>query len=124
MRKQCAPGAAIVLLLATAGSAWAVDNSPGTSQQCMCLCHTPAGTDVANTYAMPGSGCGGLDNRTCNVENPQTHLIETGSIIGCAAVASGGAGSQAESLQDPGTGPALPPRLTVQPLTTVPVLRQ
>lgn len=58
----------------------------GVTTRCTCTCMAPSGIGGIllkdNTYNVPGA-CGGLNGRTCNVDNPNTGGVATGELIGC-----------------------------------------
>lgn len=73
----------VALLAASAAApASALDNVVIGNGVCSCMCET-ANTGSYNDYDSRGYGCGALEGRTCNNENPQTGLIETGRLWGC-----------------------------------------
>ena len=75
--------AGALILASTTLPALALDNSTIGSIRCQCFCES-ANTGSFNVYDIAGSSCGPLENRTCNVENPQTGLIETGRVWACS----------------------------------------
>ena len=83
MSKHRVFGASIVLLLASLSPALALDNVVIGDGRCDCMCET-ANTSNYNEYDSAGYGCGALENKTCNSENPATGLIETGRLWGCS----------------------------------------
>jgi hypothetical protein len=99
---------ALVPVLAT--SAQARDNNEIFGFQCECWCAT-GNLFTSNYYYDLGLGCGALNNRTCNVENPQTGLIETGRTTSCAPAREPAdiGGVQPGGILDPGssTGPGV-----------------
>jgi hypothetical protein len=105
-------GAAIAVMLAALAPAQARDNET-FGFQCECWCHT-SNTSTPQFYYDLGLGCGVLNNRTCNIENPQTGLIETGRTDSCspAREPAGTGGLQPGGILDPGSsttpGPAAP----------------
>ena len=83
MSKHRVFGASIVLLLASLSPALALDNVVIGDGRCDCMCET-ANAGNYGTYDSVGYGCGALNNKTCNIENPNTGLIETGRLWGCS----------------------------------------
>jgi|HigsolmetaAR201D_1030396.scaffolds.fasta_scaffold107649_1 hypothetical protein len=126
MDRRILLGMAAVLLAASAAPAAARDNIVVGDGRCDCFCET-ANAGSYNTYDSVGYGCGALENRTCNIENPQTGLIETGRLWGCSP-ANGQSISTGTLTLDPGTtgggggsGPRIQPGL-IGPLNGI--LRQ
>jgi hypothetical protein len=78
---KCLLGAAVGALLSAGAPAFALDDRP-FGFECECVCETASGISY-QYYRDLGLGCPVLNNRTCNVENPQTGLIETGRTFGC-----------------------------------------
>jgi hypothetical protein len=74
---------AAAALLAGVTPAAALDNVVIGSGRCDCMCET-ANAGNYGTYDSVGYGCGALEGKTCNIENPQTGLIETGRLWGCS----------------------------------------
>jgi hypothetical protein len=81
MHKLIAAAAALILAPITL-PAWALDDNPVGSMRCQCYCES-ANTGSFNVYGIAGSSCGPLEGRTCNIENSQTGLIETGRVAAC-----------------------------------------
>lgn len=91
MRSWAVTGAAAVLV-ASLTPAFAVDNDPvtdGDSGSCTCVCMTPNSNELM-FYPSQGSSCSALNNRTCNAEHSETHIIETGTTAGCSAASPAG----------------------------------
>jgi hypothetical protein len=69
-----------------AGPAMALPKS-GTNVSCTCGCNAPNGYQgyfqTWNTYTIPGTSCAPIIGKTCNIENPISHIIQTGAIIDC-----------------------------------------
>lgn len=61
----------------------------GTGTKCDCLCEAPSGVNPFgtiqsfNTYDSHGLGCDALVGATCNVSNPNTGGVATGSVRAC-----------------------------------------
>lgn len=110
--------ASVVLLVSSASAAMALDNVVVGDGRCLCMCET-ANSGYYGTYDSVGYGCGALENRTCNIENPNTGLIETGRLWGCSpASSSSGNGRPATGgiLTPGGSGP-----VTVRPGLAAPI---
>lgn len=110
-------GLATALALVAATPGHALDNGPVGSSRCDCMCET-ANTGYYGTYDSRGYGCAALENRTCNIENPATGLIETGRLWGCGPTRTDAvsAGALLNNLLEQGTwqapgGNALPASL-------------
>jgi hypothetical protein len=82
MEKPTLIAALAGLLVATATPALALDNNLGVSNRCDCLCQAP---NVENFVMYQGNGlsCVLFEGRACNIQNPETQLIETGRTFGC-----------------------------------------
>jgi hypothetical protein len=55
---------------------------------CSCMCDAPTGAGGSfmqvQTYTAPeGSHCGDLEGATCNLDNPYTGGVATGSLLAC-----------------------------------------
>ncbi|MEZ5670024.1 MAG: hypothetical protein R3F55_21825 [Alphaproteobacteria bacterium] len=72
-----------VAAIAAASPALALDNVGGGGSRCDCYCET-ANSGYYGEYDSVGYGCAALENKTCNIENPNTGLIETGRLWGCS----------------------------------------
>lgn len=103
----------VLLLCASAGNALALDNNTGPGGTCGCICTASNGMSSIMNYDSHGYACSAFENRTCNVEDDQTHLIVTGQTWGCTARTGSGAASgatQNDAVLDPGAGGAAQPR--------------
>ena len=86
-------GIAVFFIAANAPTAQALPKQ-GTGGKCDCLCEAPSGVNpfgviqTFNTYDSHGLGCGALVGATCNVNNPNTGGIATGSVKTCAPVSN------------------------------------
>jgi len=109
-------GMAAALMMASVAPAAALDNSPVGGGRCECFCD--AGPGGFTTYDNPGS-CGALTNKTCNMEDPATGGIRSGTLIGCwpEGSTSGQAQILGGAVLDPGNGGQ-----TVRPGLTAPLL--
>ena len=64
----------------------------GTGGKCDCVCEAPSGINsfgviqTFNTYHSHGLGCDALVGATCNVSNPNTGGVATGSVKACTTV--------------------------------------
>jgi hypothetical protein len=93
----------------------------GHDGQCHCMCDAPSG-NFAGNYYNPGSlSCNAFIGATCNIENPDTGLIETGKLSSCSTVftwdrtnALQGQGTLGTLTVDPGPAPQ-PPLLRFTP---------
>ncbi|MGF1624165.1 MAG: hypothetical protein ACFCVH_04725 [Alphaproteobacteria bacterium] len=105
MDKRHLFGMAAALMMASAAPAAALDNTTVGGGRCECFCD--AGPGGFMTYDSPG-GCGALTNRTCNLEDPASGGIRSGSLIGCWPEGTGSGQAQAQILGgavlDPGSG--------------------
>ena len=103
-------GMAAAVLIAGVGPAAALDNVVVGDGRCDCMCET-ANTGHYGTYDSVGYGCAALENKTCNIENPQTGLIETGRLWGCSPTRDNLQSSiQGGLLLDSGDGGGQPSR--------------
>lgn len=87
MNKRHLPALAVVLLLAGAAPAAAVDNSGPGDGGCICACVLGDGWMNVDSlvYATPAGGCQALSSRTCNVEDPtQYNAVRSGRLANCA----------------------------------------
>jgi hypothetical protein len=60
---------------------------------CSCICLAPSGINggtlvSTQTYNSQGYSCSAFENATCNIDNPYTGGIATGSLMGCMKAAS------------------------------------
>jgi hypothetical protein len=60
----------------------------GSGGRCSCMCIAPSGVNGGslvsiNTYNSQGYSCGAFEGKTCNLDNPYTGGVSTGSLIGC-----------------------------------------
>ena len=96
--------ATALTLVAATTPALALDNVVVGDGRCDCMCET-ANTGYYGTYDSRGYGCGALENRTCNIENPATGLIETGRLWGCSPTRTDAvsAGALLNNLLEQGT---------------------
>ena len=76
---------------------------------CGCFCMAGSSPQIAN-YTLSIFSCFGLNGRTCNVEDPETHQILTGKLEFCDE----GARSTVPVYQPP-VGPGRPPVYTPPP---------
>lgn len=58
------------------------------SGKCRCMCIAPSGVNggsliSVNDYNSQGYSCGAFEGKTCNLNNPYTGGVSTGSLIGC-----------------------------------------
>jgi hypothetical protein len=58
--------------------------------KCTCMCIAPSGVNGGslvsiNTYNSQGYSCGAFEGKTCNLDNPYTGGVSTGSLIGCGS---------------------------------------
>jgi len=83
MDRRILASIAAALLAASAAPAAALDNGVTSDTRCQCFCDTGI-TASYDTYDSRGYGCGALEGRTCNIENPQTGLIQTGRLLYCS----------------------------------------
>jgi hypothetical protein len=51
---------------------------------CTCVCSTESGVHEGRTYDYPGGSCGKLDGIVCQIGDPSTGGIRTGSLFGCS----------------------------------------
>ena len=111
---------AILIGVVAAHTAWALPKK-GHDGQCYCLCDAPSGNFAGNYYNPNGLGCGAFEGATCNIENPETHIIETGKLSSCSTVftwdRTNALQSQGTLTVDPGPAPQ-PPLLRFNPGTT------
>lgn len=87
MDKRQLSAIAVVLLMAGAAPASALDNAAGADGGCMCACVLGDGWMNVDSlvYATPAGGCSALSNRTCNVEDPtQNNAVRSGRLANCA----------------------------------------
>ena len=70
---------AILIGVVAAHAAWSLPKK-GHDGQCYCLCDAPSGNFAGNYYNSNGLSCNAFMGATCNIENPETHLIETGKL--------------------------------------------
>jgi hypothetical protein len=110
MDKRHLFGMAAALLIAGAAPTAAVDNATGDATQCICWCSLRGGGIVADLiYNAPASGCGALQGKTCNVEDPyEPVIIRQGWLNGCEPHVemeqSAVPGDQDGWVADPGEG--------------------
>jgi hypothetical protein len=122
LRPLTAVTTAFVLATITANAGWALPKK-GHDGQCYCLCDAPSGNFAGNYYNPNGLGCGAFQGATCNIENPDTHIIETGKISSCSTVfdptayRANAVRAQGTLTVDPGPAPQ-PPLLHTTPGTT------
>ena len=80
-----------VLIAANAPTAQALPKQ-GTGGKCDCVCEAPSGVSPTgfiqtfNTYNAHGLGCDALVGATCNISNPNTGGVATGSVKACMTV--------------------------------------
>ena len=61
--------------------------------QCACICEAPSGTAPGGklyasvNYASRGYSCDAFNGATCNIDNPITGGVATGSLLGCGNAA-------------------------------------
>jgi hypothetical protein len=58
----------------------------GGAKTCTCLCNAEAngsGYGTIASYNANGMSCGAFNGRACNIEDPSTGLIRTGSLVAC-----------------------------------------
>ena len=85
----------------------------GTGTKCDCLCEAPSGIAPGgtihsfNTYDSHGLACEAFVGATCNLENPNTGGIATGSLLFC--------GDASTTARHPATI-TLPTGVTIHPL--------
>jgi hypothetical protein len=88
---QMSLGIAVLFALTTWDIASAKPKGLGGGQ-CTCMCMAPSGIGGQlvsfQTYNSQGYSCVAFENRTCNVDNPYTGGVSTGSLIGCASAAT------------------------------------
>ncbi|MEQ9813158.1 MAG: hypothetical protein RLO50_10270 [Azospirillaceae bacterium] len=83
----------------------------GGGASCACVCSTVDGNLGFIDYTPVNGSCGGLLNRTCNVEDSETHLIRSGRVLLCDLEQSSDAAGQRADTADPnppGGGTVLP----------------
>ena len=98
-------GTAIAVILTASAPAQARDNDI-FGFQCSCECETSAGVSAQQFYRDLGLGCGALNNRTCNIEDPQTGQIRSGRTWGCSPAHEPlNGGAQSNGVLDPGNQP-------------------
>jgi hypothetical protein len=85
LRPLTAVTMAFIVATIAGNAAWALPKK-GHDGQCHCLCDAPSGNFAGNYYNPGGLSCGVFEGRTCNIENPETHIIETGKISSCSTV--------------------------------------
>ena len=79
---------ACALLIGVAQTATALPKQ-GAGTQCDCMCVAPSGVAPGgviysfNTYDPHGLSCFALEGLTCNLDNPNTGGVATGSVQGC-----------------------------------------
>jgi len=84
----------------------ALQNDP-IYNQCACACVLPGESfgvidEVSNTAGVP---CGAYNNKTCNVEDPQTGGIRTGTLKYCGGFKPGGIKGMGRVRPPIGTNP-------------------
>lgn len=60
---------------------------------CHCVCDFPSGGNVMITYNYPVALCGSYNGKTCNVEDPGTGGVRSGTLDLCGWVGSSEEGS-------------------------------
>jgi hypothetical protein len=98
LRPQALSLALLVLpLLGGAQEASALPKQGSGAGQCRCMCVAPSGVNGGslisdNLYNSQGYACSAFEGATCNLNNPYTGGVSTGSLIGCqdASKSSGG----------------------------------
>jgi hypothetical protein len=94
----------------------------GHDGQCHCICDAPSGNFAGNYYNPNGFSCNAFMGATCNIENPDTGLIETGKLTSCSTVFTWDRSSALQSTLgtltvDPGPAPQPQPLLRFTPGT-------
>jgi len=85
-RRSITPLLVLVAISIAPEPASARQKKPGINQiTCGCTCMTPGFLEPVE-YKTSGS-CGGLNNKTCNVEDPQGN-IRTGKLASCSQAAN------------------------------------
>jgi hypothetical protein len=74
--------AALAVMLITGTPALALDNGLLNGGTCDCLCTAP-NVESFVPYRSNFLSCVLFEGRTCNIQNPETQLIETGRTSGC-----------------------------------------
>jgi hypothetical protein len=70
------------VLLVTPGQARI--KKPGLGNvTCGCTCILANGTQKQGTYDPKGTSCTVLERKTCNIEDPVTHLVSSGTLEYC-----------------------------------------
>jgi hypothetical protein len=88
IRNSLKLAALFYFILAVPQLAHALPKQGGGSGKCSCMCVAPSGVNggslvSVNTYNSQGYSCGAFEGRTCNLDNPYTGGVSTGSLIGC-----------------------------------------
>ena len=73
-------GALAVVAASQAAVALPKQNSNG---RCLCMCAGIQGPYPVMSYDSKGYGCAALNGTTCNVDDPQTGGVQTGTNEGC-----------------------------------------
>lgn len=84
-------GAVILLSLAVGLPQFALakpKSGSGGSAKCACMCVAPSGFNGGSlvkvqNYDSKGYACSAFEGVTCNMDNPYTGGVSTGSLIGC-----------------------------------------
>src|SRR3989442_1353579 len=74
----------VLCVFVAADTSWARDKNLLGSDQCICFCNTGTVIRSSNSYDNHGLPCGAFNNKTCNAENPETHLIQGGKTEDCS----------------------------------------
>jgi hypothetical protein len=96
MKRQIRNCLKIVFLCAFVGTTPYIASAKpkgGGAGSCTCMCLAPSGVGggtlvVDRTYDSHGYSCGAFEGATCNLDNPYTGGVSTGSLYGCGNAGS------------------------------------
>ena len=113
-----------VILFGLATSAGAEPKQGSGGGKCTCMCYAPTGVNggafVGNvSYDSKGYACNAFEGKTCNVNNPYTGGVSTGSLIGCENSTTSNA-ARGITVLPPGSVSVAPPTGNPAPKPTVP----
>jgi len=75
--------------VAAAQPSMAKPKGGGGGSGCTCICTTPGGLDSTGVYDSRGYSCAVFEGKTCNIVDPVTGGIRSGTIQACAPTSSG-----------------------------------
>jgi opacity protein-like surface antigen len=113
--------AGLLVQLSFAAASFA-EPKQGSGGKCSCMCIAPSGiggelvSDV--TYDSQGYSCNSFEGKTCNLNNPYTGGVSTGSLIGCGA-ASGSSAARGITVLPAGNA-TIAPANSPPPRTSTP----